>query len=171
MCKKVSFEKILLLLLPIYKQRPKSKYLRKIGTNFLRMKLHLVSSGKLENVHFSCCQFTLNGKDRHSKANKNINPHSLRQWKGAPASRAANLGDLRGRNGSGSIFLGMGGRADCWQRASWRKKPGPLLLLVVMMVLERLDPWAFPGQTDEAGLSINPVREKEELFHHIYRVY
>ena len=36
-----------------------------------------------------------------------------------------------------------------------------------MMVLERLDSWAFPGQTDEAGLNINPVREKEELLHHI----
>ena len=34
-----------------------------------------------------------------------------------------------------------------------------------------LDPWAFPGQTDKAGLSINPVRKKEELLHHINHIY
>jgi len=34
-----------------------------------------------------------------------------------------------------------------------------------------LDPWAFPGLTDKAGLSINPVRKKEELLHHIYHIY
>ena len=75
---RVSFEKILLLLLPTNKQRPKSKYLCKTGTNFLRMKLHLVSRVNLKNAHFSSCQLTLNEKDGYSKTNKNMSPHSLR---------------------------------------------------------------------------------------------
>ena len=75
---RVSFEKIPLLLLPRNKQRPKSKYLCKIGTNFLRTKLHLVSRVNLKNAHFSCCQLTLNEKDRHRKTIKNMSPHSLR---------------------------------------------------------------------------------------------
>lgn len=77
-CMRVSFEKILLLLLPTNKQRPKSKYLCKIGSNCLRTKLHLVSSVNLKNAHSSCCQLTLNGKDRHSKMNENMSPHFLR---------------------------------------------------------------------------------------------
>ena len=68
------FWKILLQLLPINKQRPKSICLCKTGTKFLRMKLHLVLSGHLKDACFSCFQLPLTRKDRQRKQMKTSAP-------------------------------------------------------------------------------------------------
>ena len=91
------FWKILLQLLPINKQRPKSKCLCKTGTKFLRMKLHLVLKWSPQRCLFLLFPASPYQERQTEKANEHLSPHSLRQWKGAPVSNAANLGGLKGR--------------------------------------------------------------------------
>ena len=76
------FWKILLQLLPINKQRPKSKCLCKTGTKFLRMKLHLVLKWSPQRCLLLLLPASPYQERQTEKANENISPHSLRQWKG-----------------------------------------------------------------------------------------
>lgn len=109
--------------------------------------MHFVLHGH-QRCFFLFCQLPLPGKTDIEQMKTSA--LTLRQWKRAPVSTAANLRDLRGRDGSGLIFFRNGCEGILLTEGILEINRAAAAACCNDGTQEQL---GFPGQTDEVGLA------------------